>query len=219
MSMRVIEFCGTPGCGKTTLCKELIKEFKNKGFAAFDYNELKTGKFKAVCHYFFKKGFLGTAFKLFFYNGFINRDRLVYGIKIAVVNAQIKDWSSEGKCDYLFFDEGILQYITTLSHGKEVSNLEKLPVTLKALYSNADTYVVHCNLDVETNITRLSKRGNEGDRYVIDDKEKQLKALQLKADNISKVVEFFAPANKLETDVADSDIAKANIMKFVFGEG
>ena len=47
----------------------------------------------------------------------------------------------------------------------------------------------------------------------------QVKALQLKADNISKVVEFFASANMLETDVADSDTAKANIMKFVFGEG
>ena len=62
--MRVIEFCGTPGCGKTTLCDQLLDELKAKGFTANNYNELKGSISKGFFHYLFKKRFFGSFMRL-----------------------------------------------------------------------------------------------------------------------------------------------------------
>ena len=206
--MRVIEFCGTPGCGKTTLCDLLTDELKAKGFTANNYNELKGSVSKAFFRYLFKKGFIGSCMRLMFVMGFPNRDRIVYGIKIAVVRCQIDEWSKSGKTDYLLFDEGILQYITTLSHGKAIVNLEKLPKVLKPIYECADTSVISCSVDIGTNIERLKKRGNKGDRYLIGEAEQQKANLELKDKNIQAVIAYFAPSNLIKIDTASSDALK-----------
>ena len=203
--MRVIEFCGTPGCGKTTLCDQLLDELKAKGFTANNYNELKGSVSKAFFHYLFKKGFFGSCMRLMFVMGFPNRDRIVYGIKIAVVRCQLDDWSKSGKTDYLLFDEGILQYITTLSHGKPIAKLEKLPKVLKPIYESANTSVISCSVDIDTNIERLKKRGNKGDRYLTGDIEQQKTNLELKSKNIQAVIAYFAPSKLLQIDTANSD--------------
>ena len=146
--------------------------------------------------------------RLMFVMGFPNRDRIVYGIKIAVVRCQIDEWSKSGKTDYLLFDEGILQYITTLSHGKAIADLEKLPKVLKPIYESTDTYVISCSVDIDTNIERLKKRGNKGDRYLIGEAEQQKANLELKDKNIQAVIAYFAPANLIKIDTASSDALK-----------
>ena len=201
--MRVLEFCGTPGCGKTTLSNQLQSELIAKGYDAKNYNELKGSKVKELFHFMFKKGFISTCCNLMTVMGMVNRDRFVYGIKIAIVCYQINEWSQAGKADYLLFDEGIIQYITTLSHGKAISKLDKLPSRLKPLYEECDTFVVDCKVDIVTNITRLTQRGNVKDRFVIDDEDKQKEALKLKENNIQAVISYFAPSNLVQIDTAN----------------
>ena len=206
--MRIIEFCGTPGCGKTTLCDQLLDELKAKGFTANNYNELKGSISKGFFRYLFKKGFFGSFMRLMTVMGFPNRDRIIYGMKIAVVRCQIDEWSKNGKTDYLLFDEGILQYITSLSHGKPIANLEKLPKVLKPIYESADTYIIDSQVDIDTNIERLKKRANQGDRFLAGDTEEQKATLELKFKNIQAVLAHFAPSKLLQIDTANGDALK-----------
>lgn len=206
----IVEFCGNPGCGKTTVCRGLLQKLRERGIAAFDYNERKEKSKLNNVRYLLSPGRMKTAAALWRFgakNG-VTKRTFVYSVKCAVVLEQLRRWEEDPGCEAVLFDEGLIQYVTTLSHASALGALgEDVLSPLREFYRQADVHVIDCVLDTQENARRLNKRNIAGDRFVTDDFAEQSARLSLKRANIDAVLEQVCPANLIRVSTADSEQA------------
>ena len=213
--MTIVEFCGNPGCGKSTVCRLLLRKLRERGIAAFDYNERKEKSKLNNVRYLLSPGRLKTAAALWRFGAGsgVTKRTFIYSVKCAVVLEQLRRWEEDAGCEAVLFDEGLIQYVTTLSHAAAVGELgEDVKKTLREFYQRAGVYVVDCVLNTEENARRLNARNTEGDRFVTDDPAEQSARLALKRANIDAVLEQVRPANLLRVSTADSEQAAEEIL-------
>lgn len=208
--MKIIELCGNPGCGKTTLCGLLADRLREQGLRVFQYNEVKETKMVRNLKYFRSGECRRTAGVLFRYGSRIhlNKRTFLYSVKCAVILEQLRRWKQRQKADYILFDEGILQYMTTLSHGVRMdAGADKALALLSAYYSDPDYYVMNCRVSDAENVRRLRARNRQGDRFLMEDETSQLQALSLKQENIDKVIDGVSPLHLCQVDTGDKEKA------------
>ncbi len=213
--MMIVEFCGNPGCGKSTVCRLVLEKLRERGIAAFDYNERKERSKLANLRYLLSPGRPAAAAALWRFGAGsgVNKRTFVYSIKCAVVLEQLKRWRDDPACQAVLFDEGLIQYITTLSHGTVLGELDKdVTRLLRDFYGSAEVYVVDCVLDTAENARRLNERNTAGDRFVSDDFWAQSARLALKRANIDAVLEQARPANLLRVSTEDSRQAADTVL-------
>ena len=213
--MMIVEFCGNPGCGKTTVCGRTLELLRERGIAAFDYNERKERSKLNNLRYLLSPGRIGAAAALWRFGAKsgVNKRTFVYSVKCAVVLEQLKRWRDDSGCEAVLFDEGLIQYITTLSHAAKIGALgERITGLLREFYGSTDVDVVDCVLDVAENARRLNKRNTAGDRFVSDDFAEQSARLALKRANIDAVLEQVRPVNLLRVTVNDARQAAAAVI-------
>ncbi len=220
--MKVIELCGNPGCGKTTIGKEVLNCLRKQGYNAYDYNEIKEKKSLKNIRYLYGVNswiLLSRLIKFGLKNG-LNKKLLIYSIKITLLINYIKDNLNNKKIDYLLFDEGIIQYITTLSHnrtiGEEINPLSKM---IRDNYNNNDYYVFSCILDIEENVKRINTRNRQGDRFVVDNIMKQKELLIKKNNNINFVLTKIKPKKMYCLNSNDLYNAKNYIIEVISKDG
>lgn len=209
--MTIIEFSGTPGCGKSTLCARLLEKLvEDEKCCAFDYNEIKNKNKIYNLKYVLMKKNLKLIYSILKYGLKNNKNHrtIIYSIKCAVIIDQIRQWSEEKNIDYLLFDEGILQYITTLSHGIKIDySIDLINDVLCEFYANKNVFVINCRLNINENMRRLKLRNRENDRFLIKNDLELQDALALKKYNIEKVVADLSPINQMNINAEDTDIA------------
>ena len=213
--MMIVEFCGNPGCGKSTVCRHTLELLRERGIAAFDYNERKERSKLANLRWLLSPGRPAAAAALWRFGAKsgVNKRTFVYSIKCAVVLEQLKRWRDDPGCQAVLFDEGLIQYVTTLSHAVKLGDLgEDVTKLLREFYGSTDVYVADCVLDMKENAARLNKRGTAGDRFVSDDFEKQSAMLTLKRANIDAVLEQVRPVNLLRVSTEDSRKAAETVL-------
>ena len=213
--MRVIEFCGSPGCGKSTVCGMVLRDLRDRGIAAFDYNERKERSALGNLRWLLAPGGVRTASALWRFGAksAVNKRTFVYSVKCAVVLAQLRRWGGDPACEAVLFDEGLIQYLTTLSHGRELGTLsEDILAPLRALYHSADVTVIDCVLDMEENAERLNRRNEAGDRFVTGDPAEQRALLSRKRANIDAALEQVRPVKLLRVSTADSRQAADEVL-------
>lgn len=203
--MKVIEFCGNPGCGKTTIANDLVSELLKNDYKAFAYNQIKPKKylyFRNILHF----GSVKNIMKLFLFGEKADlKKRVLYSVKIIAVLDQLEKWERGGRVDFVIFEEGIIQYLSTLSHENLIKERDlRFPECLKALYQNNDTLVVDCRLDLSENIKRIQARNRAGDRFLSEEDEKQKNLLCLKRQNLDRLVKYFEPVGLLRINTEDS---------------
>ena len=205
--MMIVEFCGNPGCGKSTVCRLVLEKLRERGIAAFDYNERKERSKLANLRWLLSPGRPAAAAALWRFGAGsgVNKRTFVYSVKCAVVLEQLKRWRDDPGCQAVLFDEGLIQYVTTLSHAARLGDLgEDVTKLLRELYGRADVYVADCVLDTAENARRLNQRNTAGDRFVSDDFGEQSARLALKRANIDAVLEQVRPVNLLRVSTEDS---------------
>ena len=220
--MKIIEFCGNPGSGKTVLCKQVLERLRSEGKNAYDYNELKEKNiFRNVRFIFFHRVFKVALYLFFFGIRFhINKRALIYSVKCGVIIEQVHRWEMDINIDYVLFDEGIIQYITTLAHGFLIDESVKTALTLlDDFYLNKDIYVLNCIVRDDVNVERLRNRNRPKDRFVKYFDDELLNSLSIKRKNIDFVLSILKPRRVFNVNTEDKLAATSLILRNIDGIG
>ena len=185
----IIELCGLPGCGKSTLSKELLKKWRAEaaGETVYDREDVlkRNLAFRAVDRALFDKCSVGKRKEL---------------IEIIHKNARHdSDWErryihrllelTEGmrrkSNENIFLDEGLIQYITSLAYSNPLIPGEELECLIERVFpDDTDYYIINCDISVETAIARVKQRNRRNDRYAVDNEKMQKKLMSVKKENI-----------------------------------
>lgn len=204
--MLIVEFCGTPGCGKTTLCDEVEKNLREQGFFVQNLQKRKyprsiSDKIKVVMERFC------------YTHAPCNRE-LRKALKVLRPYADadsLIDWPSRlleacyrvhraEKCGTQIglFDEGCVQYLTSVFHGKKVAQEVQSVVDIlcKKLYQNR-TVIFQCELEDSENYRRLVQRNKPDDRFLGQGEEVALQLLKNKKQNIDIVLRMVEKCSEI----------------------
>lgn len=193
--MKIIEFTGLPGCGKSTVCDLLEEALKEQGYTVINLQKQMSGntileKSKRKWISFISKHSRRNKKILEEIKSWnlLETEEIKYWIqRILVLNTRIHKEAK--KVDYVLLDEGFLQFITSLHHGKTMEDEMKV---LNLLHTFCEEYthnpmVFDLTLDVEKVCDRLLQRNREGDRFVAEGTNLK-NALYLKRKNINFVL-------------------------------
>ena len=194
--MKIIEFCGLPGCGKTTICERLIENFK-----------VCSSNTNVYCRkdvYFFKRRIwdsylISRCTPMFFkfykiLNNFIKEYRKGnkrYIDRIYRLYVKLYKISIHYSDSIVILDEGIVQHITSLAHQQKIVNSVSFVRLVDFLFSNFEITVINCCIDMNETIRRIKKRNNENDRFNLSDVDEIKKILNIKNNNINIILEQF----------------------------
>lgn len=221
--MYLIEFCGAPGTGKTTVCRFLEKELKAEGLKVknlempqYSYGKIKKRLVKLA--FFFDKDcrrIMWAAHKYLTKADKADKKRWVGKILLAVYSA--KETERNG-FDVATFEEGCIQYITSAVHGVPISeeSLEFAKVVVEAIYRNREEILINCKLELMENVSRLKNRNRSGDRFSCGTEEEIEARLKLKIENINKCSELLDKNKVFSVDLGNFPTAIESINRIVF---
>lgn len=221
--MHVIEFCGAPGTGKTTVCRFLEKELRAEGLKVknlempqYSYGKIKKRLVKLA--FFFDKDcrrIMWAAHKYLTKADKADKKRWIGKILLAVYSAKE---SERNGFDVATFEEGCIQYITSAVHGVPISeeSLEFAKVVQDTIYRNREKILINCKLDLEENISRLKNRNRSGDRFSCGTEEEIGDRLKLKIENINRCSELLDKNDVFSVDLGDFSAAMGLINIIVY---
>ena len=197
--MLIVEFCGTPGCGKTTLCDEVEAELRAMGYKVKNLQKPKqdytlVGRIKKViCKYWYRYIPLNHRLKksLKKIEPFLAKDSQINWLdRMLESSYKVKKAEAPG-IEIGLFDEGCLQFITSVFHEKEIAvdAQNVIDVLVDQVYQER-TLIFNCQIDNEENYLRLVKRGRPDDRFLQGNKEDTLCLLMHKQYNIERVLDM-----------------------------
>lgn len=192
--MNIIEFNGLPGCGKSTICNEILrKSNKDKIISLNDVISLNSENRTKNMFNLIKTL---ISFKLFSFNikvikfslrfG-VNYTRLIFAARLIKFNGNLHYYSKEYPQKIAILDEGYIQYLTSIPHNREVDITRELKDIVKYVKANHNLTYIHCEVDEEINYFRLSNRSLTASRFDILSKRELVDVLKIKHKNICTI--------------------------------
>ncbi len=218
--MTIIEFFGCPGSGKSSICRLVMEGLAAEGYTVRNIhrNELRKGKLS-------RKILSAKALT----------SRRTHGLKKAVddyaatLPKQHCPWKRDiinsayklgqryvKETDYVLFDEGPTQYITSIPHSNKVTDKIKplIREVNRAFYGHKVVafYVVAGRNEI---IERLRRRGKPGDRFVTEDEDEMRQLIDTKISNIEYISEMlgYSELHRIEND--DLDRAAKEVIRLI----
>lgn len=198
----IIELCGIPGAGKTTISeyiKRKIEEVSNNN--VLSRNDLMnsdsirnyTRWINKVYPYFcFEKS---EAIIRSFAKQYPDCDR-AYIIHALILAKALNTNYDSSKCYML--DEGPIQFLTSIPHDKLIESNNILYELKSSSLSKSDV-IIYCKCDYDVVAERIVKRNREGDRFYFEDATKIINLLKTKDNNIKKIIDTLSNSNKIFT--------------------
>ena len=194
----VFEFYGCPGCGKSTVVKATEQILKEAGIGYLNYYDVYYDGNNSAMHRllnYFKSVFNPSSCAL---NLHIVRTCMdlkcpfKYAVYLMTMCKRIKDENSRSKNTLILLDEGVIQFITSLSHGKEISTYESVVSLINHIIDAGITLkAVECVLPLNENIKRLTGR-EQTSRFLDVGEDDELKKLLVeKKKNLDFVASFY----------------------------
>jgi gluconate kinase len=189
--MNIIEFNGLPGCGKSTICNEVLKKFSKDKIISLDdvINLNSENRIKNM----FNLIKILINLKLFGFNiriikfslrfGF-DYTRLIFAARLIKFNGNLHYYSKEYPEKIVILEEGYIQYLTSIPHNFEVVITKELKDIVKYVKANYNLTYIHCEIDDETNYNRLSNRNFTASRFDALSKKELEEILKIKYKNI-----------------------------------
>ena len=193
--MVVVEFIGCPGVGKSSICKSVMNSKSKEGYslANMHRSELRDGaiarKFisaralfsndcselrKAADHYM--KRIPDSQSRVW------GRDLLIAAYKLNLQKTK--------SLDYVFFEEGPTQYVTSIAHRKELTQtIQPVIDAMNHTIYVHDTIGIYVIADLHDIIARILNRNKTNDRYKSDDAETMYRQLLVKQRNIEFLID------------------------------
>jgi len=214
--MKIIEFAGLPGCGKSTLCKSFIAEkFPQKVYTYKDIIRFVSTKNRRKIYGIYARvnPFRWKLLKLLkaFSEKYDNISPQAVFILIALY-----DFTSVlqifKKNSIVVLDEGFVQNITSIAHLQPINEDKELNDLVKYIQAKKNLFLVNCSADTDTVVERIRKR-NGKDRFNSITDNKDLKnALSIKQDNITKVAKAFGTSVDVCLNTSTNDALKQLIL-------
>lgn len=194
-TIRIVEFMGLPGCGKTTICRAIKEYVKDRQFLLINDYQLPKGIIKKVILFFQSHSFSFLFVLLYYlYANNISRKKgmLVYEFNMYMKYASfMKEHKNDNSI--LLVDQGIVQGIGSMS-------LDKGDVQLKGLNGllyfwgkfKRSILLVECALPIVESAKRLTNRNTLGGKFDSmrgDALKDAMKAHSLLLENVNYVLE------------------------------
>ena len=219
--MIIVEFCGTPGCGKSTLCAMLKRELLTRGYSVENLQEVYEPRtFQGKIERRINK----LKYQYAFFN-YKRRKMLSYMAskddasgywRQRILEAAYRIRQAEKKGIQIgLFDEGIIQFITSMYHEREFDNkVDKLIEDIdKNIYGDR-VILVNCILDMDENYRRLKTRGRAGDRFLVGNDIDNKEALKAKKKKIDYIFEHMSNKKNIIIDMKNyEDIVEGLVCK------
>ena len=214
--MIVIEFCGTPGVGKSTLCERIVLELNTIGLKT-DYRQewlkriqssvlmkLYRETYCVLSNYFRKYP------KMIRKTATSDEKNLNIWLK-RIIEDDLFIISSKGN-KIIILDDGVVQSITSISHEKEINNeLVSAAVCAQKEIIKKPYLIFNCSLDIPTNIDRIRKR-NRHDRFFKYSNDELPVQLQQKRSNIEKVLRANESCKIVDLDMSNFESATSKAL-------
>lgn len=222
--MVIIEFSGTPGCGKTTICDRIEEELQQQGLRVRNLQKrgipttyvdrakevIERIRFRSYPPNRQLKKALTVLMKYYDENSLIHwPDRILesfYRTKKAE-----KDGIEVG-----LFDEGCMQFITSVFHEKEIPNeIQSVVDSLCEEIYGGRTLFFDCHIDLAENYERLKIREKPKDRFLAGSDEENLALLKTKRERIDRVLDMLKRQTVIRIDGNDTEQAVREIMEVI----
>ena len=204
--MKIVEYAGLTGSGKSTQCTLLISELKKLGYKVWTYRDVN----RIVA----RKGFR----QLYRAIVTLNPLRWRYLKLLHDFTESYDNVSSQAKyClislfdissliallfpnSVIVLDEGFVQTFTSIPHLHNVVVDQSLIGLIRIIDDKFDWCVINCASSIDTTVLRLRKRGTQ-DRFNLIKNDEDLKdALGIKRSNIEKVVDVLTNVINVSMD-------------------
>ncbi len=200
--MKIIEFAGLPGCGKSTLCSGVIEKLR-KNYKVYTYQEIvrmvSTPRRKRLYDILLHMSSSCRRFRrlLKAYAGEYNDVSSQAMYVLMALYGMPKVFQCIAPKSVVVLDEGFVQTLTSIPHLQPIRDNDTLSEITTYLNARHYIQVVCCTGDEMLTIRRLRTR-NRGDRFTsIKDDETLCQALHRKQQNIDIVAKHFFILKKI----------------------
>lgn len=219
----IIEFCGTPGCGKTTVAHALQEKLIAQGYTVVNIHEKErsasaVGRLQHYAH--------SLAYRMYGKSSAIRRALETYIANNETNGAAV--WTNcilenvystdinERKYDFVLMDEGVIQFLSSLGHDHRLTEeIEPVMALLRKLHYDRGIFVAECFVDTDENIRRIIGRGRQGDRFLQDSGPQARALLNVKQQNIDRICSCLDPAMRHPLDTVDRDEAVNRLLEYI----
>lgn len=223
--MKIIEFLGMPGIGKTTVCNALIDLLRKDGYIVLGSSDLKAWQESLKYHEMLKFKLLGLSYAIvrfpLVYRAFLNDRSCKQAlfrrwVRHCIRPLYLKRFLANKKVDYLMLD----QYEAQMAWSFFSFNpcYTKVQIS-KFLFpsSLASGLVIFAVLDTPQAAYRLSRRNHGGSRFEYDDATRAYKELDARDPLIQDVKDVMkdSGAGILEADFSLAAGVNAAIIRNV----
>ena len=218
----VIELCGNPGCGKTTVANALKQRLEEEGYSVINVHNRKPLKSlkSRITHYMH-----AVAYRRYKKTKSLKRELVNYSKKnpcdgariwINCILENIYSTDKYMKCyDIVLADEGCIQFLSSMVHKNQLTDDIGSVMSILRRIHYMDTYVFRCSVSKDVNIERLVNRNRKGDRCLSGSRQEIAEQLILKQKNIDKACSYLSGLNVYSVDTADKDRAVDLIMRYL----
>ena len=199
--MIIVEFCGLPGAGKTTLCDKVESECAALGYSVKNLHTRKAADSlakkvkKAVLRNKYTNWQGNREFKSLldsFSSGYTDDRTAAWIDRLLEMNYLIHN---SNDLDIALFDEGFIQLISSICFDKPVKTNDSLFECVQNIISEFDYVIVNCQIPVKESYDRVIKRNRLNDRYV--GKYDEVTALYtMKDNNVRAIFDVIKPSKK-----------------------
>ena len=195
--MKIVEFVGLPGSGKSTICKRYEYSLKKRQFIATNV------QVQALMLRGFKRRYVNLAIRSYPKCRKISAAARKYVPNIKEKEAKawifrmnqmayLLDKYEKAGLEYALMDEGFIQFVTSICHDEAMpeSMIDFAHAIMDIVYTGRDCKFIYVETDKEEIIKRIRERNRPGDRFLSDNDEVMKERLEIKEDNLSKCLKL-----------------------------
>lgn len=222
--MVIIEFCGTPGCGKTTVCDRIEEELQQQGIRVQNLQKrgtpttytdrLKEKMERIRFRNYFPNRRLKKALEVLM--NYYDRDSLIHWPDRILESFYRTKKAEKDGIEIGLFDEGCMQFITSVFHEKEIpKEIQSVVDSIcEELYCGRALFF-DCYIDLTENYERLEKRDKPKDRFLAGSREENLALLKLKRERIDTVLGMLNGYTIMRIEGTDTEQAVNSILEAI----
>lgn len=184
----IVELCGLPGAGKSTLADDISKRImvKNRtSLLQLDH----TLKYKWKVIKFTGRDSVLTEDEKNLYR--FSREYTNYDSKYIYRLLNIyRAIKKHNKNDIFLLEEGPIQYLSSIAYDTNLVEAASLNQAINIMTAH-ESVVIVCECPMDIIVNRIQDRKKKGDRYNFDDTIKMKELLQFKKENINFLLKHY----------------------------
>lgn len=197
--MKIIEFCGNPGVGKSTLVTALAKEMRHRGMKTICYIP---GTKDGLDYYLWVSKLIYKYYEIRFSKNYNEAQYIEYNDSLSKYqdNNPLR-WGmlsliffveqlADKNIEYLLIDEGFISRTVTGIYDRDIKKEELDYFTSffnSCIYGKYDVHIAYCSVNQNLNVERIQKR-EKTCLCKFDEENEMRKKLYIRDSNIKSLI-------------------------------